>query len=98
MRPCGGAPEDGVLAGEAAGHEVSHREVDHGFGAGGKRFVVAGQAAVEHEPAVGSFRRPAFRDRGESPGPGRALGDFQVDAEGGGVLDEVLAVAAVDPL
>ena len=28
---------------------------------------------------------------------GDALDDFHVDAEGGGVLDEVLAVAAVDP-
>jgi hypothetical protein len=41
--------------------------------------------------------RPAFRDRGESPGPGGASGDFEVDAEGGGVLDEVLTVAAGAP-
>lgn len=30
-------------------------------------------------------------------GPRGAGGDFHVDAEGGGVLDEVLAVASIDP-
>lgn len=30
---CRVASGDGVLAGEAAGHEVGHGEVDHGFGA-----------------------------------------------------------------
>src|SRR5262249_17367916 len=56
-----------------------------------------GQAAVEHEPAVGPLDRPTFRDGGESSGSGGALDDFEVDAEGGGVLDEVFAVATVDP-
>jgi hypothetical protein len=65
--------------------------------AGGQGLVVAGETSVKHEPAVGPFDRPPFRDRCESPGPGGAGGDFHVDAEGGGVFDEVLAVAAVDP-
>ena len=69
--------------------------MDDGFGAGGKGFVVAGQGAVEHQPVVGPLDRPAFRDRGESSGPGGAWGGFEGDAEGGGVFDEVFAVAAV---
>lgn len=39
------APGDGVLAGEAPGHEVGHGDVNQGFGPGGKGFVVAGQVA-----------------------------------------------------
>lgn len=74
-----------------------HSDVDHGFGAAGKGFVVTREAAVEHEPAVGPLDRPPFRDRGETPGPRLARGDFHVDAEGRGVLDEVLTVAAVAP-
>jgi hypothetical protein len=40
---------------------------------------------------------PPLRYGGEAPGPGGAGRDFHVDAECGGVFDEVLAVAAVDP-
>jgi hypothetical protein len=90
-------PGDGVLSGEAAGHQVGHREVDHGFGAVWVGFVVAGQAAVEQQPAVGPLHRPPFRDRSESPDPGGAPDDFEVNAEGSGVFDEVFAVTAVDP-
>ena len=97
MRWCRVAPGDGGLAGEAAGHQVGHGEMDHGFGAVRMGLVVARQAAVQHQPAIRPLHRPALRDRGESPGPGRALDDFEVDPEDGGVLDEVLAVAAVDP-
>ncbi len=86
-----------VLVGETAGHEVGHGDVDHGFRACGKGFVITGESAVEHEPAVGPLHCPAFRDRCESPAPGGALDDFEVDAEGGGVLEEVFAVAGVDP-
>ncbi|MFE5540699.1 DUF6192 family protein [Streptomyces sp. NPDC056519] len=31
---------------------------------------------MEHEPAVGPLDRPAFRDRGEAPGPGPASRDL----------------------
>jgi hypothetical protein len=55
----GASPGRGGFAGAAAGHEVDHGEVDHGFGAGGQGFVVAGQAAVEHQPAEGPFYGPA---------------------------------------
>ncbi|RZU73567.1 hypothetical protein EV384_3973 [Micromonospora kangleipakensis] len=75
----------------------AHRQVDHGFRAGREGFVVPGRAAVEHQPAVGALDRPPFRNRGKAPGPGRALDDLHVDAEAGGVLDQVRAVAAVDP-
>jgi hypothetical protein len=68
-------------------------------GAGGPGFVAAGRAAVEHEPSVGPLDHPPVWYRGEppGPGPGLALSVFHVDVEAGGVLDEVLAVAAVDP-
>ena len=33
--------------------------MDHGFGAGRKGFVVAGETAVLHEPAEASFHDPA---------------------------------------
>lgn len=94
---CRVVPRDGVLAGEAGGHEVGHGEVDHGFGAVRVGFAVTGQAAMEYEPAVGPLDCPAFRGWGESAGAGGALEEFEVDAEGGGILEEVFAVAAVDP-
>jgi hypothetical protein len=60
-------------------------------------FAVTRRTPVQYEPPVRPLDRPAFRDGGESPGPGGALDDFEVDAEGCGVFDDVLAVAAVDP-
>lgn len=77
--------------------QVGHGEVDHGFGAVRVGFVVADKAPVEHQPAVGPLDRQPFRYQDEAPGPGGASGDFHVDAEGGGMFDEVLAVAAIDP-
>ncbi|KDN74252.1 hypothetical protein DF19_32950 [Streptomyces olindensis] len=94
---CRVAPGDGGFVGKAAGHQIGHGQLDHGFGAGWEGFVVAGQAAVEHQPAVGPLDGPAFGQRRESLGAGGPLDDFRVDAEAGGVLDEVLAVTAVDP-
>lgn len=37
--PGSGAAPGGVFAGEAAGHEVDHGDVDHGFGAVGECFL-----------------------------------------------------------
>lgn len=71
--------------------------MDHGGGAGREGFVVAGQAAVEHEPAQGAFDDAASWQWGEATAAGWALDDLHVDADRGGVLDEVLAVAAVHP-
>lgn len=45
--------------GEAVGHEVDGGELDHGCRSVGVGFVVAGQAAVVHEPAEGAFDDPA---------------------------------------
>lgn len=56
--------------------------MDHGFGAVRVDFVVAGEAAAEHEPAWGAFDHPAGQD-GESPGGEVAANGFDVDAEGG---------------
>lgn len=60
-------------------------------------FVVAGQAAVVHEPAERSLDGPPPRQDGEAAGGGVAADDVHVDAQRGGVFDEVLAAAAVDP-
>lgn len=46
---------------------------------------------------IGSLDHSPLRDWGESPGPGGASDAFEVDTEDCGVLDEVLATAAVDP-
>ena len=50
-------------------------------------FVVAGQAAVVHEPAEGAFDDPAAGLDAKAADGGVALDDFQVDAEVGGVFD-----------
>lgn len=52
---------------------------------------------MEHQPFVVPLDGPSLRDQSEALGPGLALGVFHVDAQGRGVLDEVLAAAAVDP-
>lgn len=50
-----------------------------------------------HEPAQSAFDDPpAWRD-GEAAAAWDAADDFEGDAEAGGVVDEVLAVAAVGP-
>ncbi|MCQ8832117.1 hypothetical protein [Streptomyces malaysiensis] len=45
---CRVAPREGVLDGEAAGHEAGHTEADHGFGPVRVGFEVERQAMVEH--------------------------------------------------
>lgn len=60
-------------------------------------FVVAGQAAVVHEPAEGAFDDPAAGLDVEAAGGGVALDDFEVDAEVGGVFDGFGFVAVVGP-
>jgi hypothetical protein len=63
----------------------------------GVGFVVAGQAAVVHEPAEGAFDDPAAGLDVEAAGGGVALDDFEVDAEVGGVFDGFGLVAVVGP-
>jgi hypothetical protein len=60
-------------------------------------FVVAGQAAVVHEPAEGAFDDPAAGLDVESADGGVALDDFEVDADLGGVFDGFGLVAVVGP-
>ena len=60
-------------------------------------FVVAGQAAVVHEPAEGAFDDPAAGLDVEAADAGVALDDFQVDADLGGVFDGFGLVAVVGP-
>lgn len=71
--------------------------MDHGFGPVWFGFVVAGQASVVHAPPQRAFDGPAAGQNGKSLGGGIAADDVHVDAEGGGVFHEVLAVAAVSP-
>lgn len=50
-----------------------------------------------HQPAERSFHRPPAWKHREAAGARFAAHDFEVDAEAGGVVDEVLAIAAVRP-
>jgi hypothetical protein len=90
--PCAGG-----FGGEPAGHEVDHREVDHGFGSVRMGFVVAGRATVVHQSTQRPFDCPSAWQNGKSRGGGVAADDVHVDAESGGVFDEVLAVATRRP-
>lgn len=60
-------------------------------------FVVAGEAAVVHEPAEGALDDPASGDHLEALVGGVTPGDFDVDAQAGAVVDGLGAVAAVRP-
>lgn len=60
-------------------------------------FVVAGQAAVVHEPAEGAFDDPAAWQDVEAADVGGALDDLEVDAEAGGVFHGFGLVAVVGP-
>ena len=87
----------GWISGEAAGHEVDHREVDHGFGAVWVGLVVTGEAAVMDEPAETSLDGPAPRDHCEAAGSRGSLDGVDVDAEAGAVVDGGGAVAGIHP-
>jgi hypothetical protein len=63
----------------------------------GVGFVVAGEAAVVHEPAEGAFGDPAAGLDVEAAAGGVALDDFEVDAEVGGLFDGFGLVAVVGP-
>lgn len=81
--------------GKPSAHEVDHGNLDHGFGAVG--FVVASEAAVVHEPAEGPLDGPASRNHLEALLGGFAAGDFDIDTEGGAMVDDFGAVASVGP-
>lgn len=83
--------------GESAAYEIDHGEVDHGFGAVWVGFVVAGEAAVVHEPAEGPLDDPPSGNHLEAFDARLALDDFDVDAEGGSVVDDFGAVTGVGP-
>jgi len=63
---------------------VDHREVNHSSGAVGVGFVVAGQAAVVHQPAQRSLDVPPPRQDGESSGSGVAADAASRDRTGVG--------------
>lgn len=77
--------------------EVDHRYVDHDFGAVWVGFVVAGEAAVVHEPAEGPLDDPASRNHLETLLGGVAADDFDVDAQAGAAVDGLGAVASCRP-
>jgi hypothetical protein len=91
------APVQGGFAGQASAYEVDHRDVDYGFGAVGVGFVVAGEAAVVHQPAEGPLDNPTSEDHLEPFDAWVALDDFDVDAEAGAVVDGFCSVAGVGP-
>jgi hypothetical protein len=71
--------------------------MDHGFGTGVQGFIIAGQTAVEHEPAETSFHYPAAFQDVESAGLGISRDDFHVDAYSGPVLDGGVLESGVGP-
>jgi hypothetical protein len=83
-----------VVAGKSPGHDDDGGPVDHGLGVGGGALVVAGQAAVAHQPAEGALHDPAAAEYLEAvrDGAGDDLGRDRGD--GPGVLFEGLAVVA----
>lgn len=91
------APGWGGFVGDAFAGVVDHRYVDHGFGAGGQGLVVTDEAAVEHEPSEGALDYPASLEDVEAAGVGIAMDDLGVDAQGGGVVGELLLEAGIDP-
>jgi hypothetical protein len=60
-------------------------------------FVVAGEAAVVHEPAEGPLDDPTPRNHLEAFLGRVTSGDLDVDAEAGAVVDGLGAVAGVGP-
>ncbi len=60
-------------------------------------FVVAGEAAVVHEPAEGPLDDPAPWDDLEAFLARVARGDLDVDAEDGAVFDGLGPIAGVGP-
>jgi hypothetical protein len=52
---------------------------------------------VEHDLAQGAFDDPSAFDHGEPFDVGVFGDDFDVDAEGGAVLDDLVLEAGVDP-
>ena len=93
----GVSPGWGGFVSESAGEVVDHGEGDHAGGVAGQRFVVAGEAAVVHEPADGAFDDPSAFDDAEAFDL-RVFGDdLDVDAEGGAVLDGFDLESGIDP-
>lgn len=76
---------------------VDHCDLDHGFGALVEGLVVACESAVEHQPADGPFYDPAAWYDGEAADLLVSVDDLGVDAEGGGVFDELVLEASVHP-
>src|SRR5262249_23202970 len=94
---CFDTPGEGCLSGQTPGHVVDHRPENHCAGAGGQGFVVAGQPAVQHQPAVRALDGPAFALRGEALLL-RILGHhLYVDTVRGAAFDDTALVAGVDP-
>jgi len=73
------------------------RDVDHGFGAGGEGFVVAGEASVQHDPSQTSLDYPTpFHDM-EAANSGVSVGDFDFDSEAVAVLYDGVLEAGANP-
>ncbi len=73
---------------ESAELDADHRDAGPSLGAGFCGFVVTHEAAVEHQPAEGSFYDPTARQNLEPFGVVGALDDF----------DRQLGAQSLDPL
>jgi hypothetical protein len=67
--------------------------VDYGFGAVSEGLVVAGQAAVMHEPAEGPLDNPTPRNHLEALLGGIAASDFYINVEAGTMVDDFGSMA-----
>lgn len=81
---CVSAPVRGRFAGWPAACESDHRHLGHGLGAVGMCFVVAGEAAVVHEPDGGPLEAQRRRNHLEALVGRAAAGDLGVDDLGVG--------------
>jgi hypothetical protein len=73
MMPYGWLPSPQVtvhalVAGEAPGHDDDGGPVDHGLGVADGALVVAGEAAVAHQPAYAALHDPAVAQHLEERG------------------------------
>src|ERR1035438_3125076 len=84
--------------GQAAKHEPSHREINHGFTARSESFVVATQPAIAPEPSKGSFHNPAPWQDFESTHIVRAFDNFkQATHVPFDPTDQLSSVATIGP-